>query len=200
MKNKFFESAYGLQNIKRFSNRPVVVHHSPAEHSYYVAVLALFIAESENLKIEKKEDKFDIAIVLKKSLCHDMPESLTGDLLYPIKHSSPELHKKVQEIEEAIVRDVLLKHLSKDLQENFYDSIIHCKDGREGQLVAFCDQLEVLYYLVEEKKLGNMNQWVEEVFNTVKMLCDALSKTTATSRKLYEHVVEEMDKISSKEK
>ena len=199
MKNAFFEKVYGLQNIKRFSNRTVVVVHSPAEHCYYVALLAQFIAEHENMKRDPK-DHFDLGVLFAKALGHDIPESITGDILFPIKHSSEAIHQKIVELEEVAVKDELLKYLPKQLQAKYFDNIINCKEGREGELVALCDQLEVLYYLAEERKLGNKSEWVVEVFYVVADFCAKLliPVNSSTARRLYEQAIESFEKFLNK--
>lgn len=190
MRNRYIDTIYQLKNIKRFSNRSVLSSHSPCEHAYYVAQLALYIAKHENLKL-KQEDKYDIGVLLDKALNHDVPESITGDVLAPIKHFDKVMHQKIQEIEEIVTKNYLIKYLPTELQNSFYSSIIGCKEGREGALVAICDQLEVLYYLVEERKLGNQQEWVEEVFIHVAKVVETMSKNINTAIKLYNHIFQE---------
>jgi len=197
MKNKFIEGIYKLQNIKRFANRAVVVYHSPAEHSFYVAQIALFIAEHENMKKDPPV-KYNIEKVLRKALGHDIGEVEIGDILYPIKAHDDDIHNKIKAIEEALVTKNLLKHLPTEIQDSFARDILRSKEGNSGRLVALCDQIEVLFYLIEERKLGNLSPWIDEVWQAVTEVTATLSKGIYTGIRLIEHAKEEFDALNKK--
>jgi 5'-deoxynucleotidase YfbR-like HD superfamily hydrolase len=190
MKNRYVDLIYRLKNIKRFNNRAVIAPYNVSQHSFYVAHICLYIAELENLRRDK-ENRYDILKLLKKAMSHDVAEAACGDILWPIKNYDEDIHKKINDIEEIIVRRDLLKYMPVELQDSFADNILKAKKDMEGELVNFSDSLEVLFYLTEERKLGNMGTWIDETFENVIPITDVLSKNIPTGRRLMEHVIEE---------
>ena len=198
MKNKFLEGIYKLNNIRRFANRATVTSYSPAAHSFYVCQIALLISRLENMKKDPPV-KYDIEKVLCKAMGHDIAESETGDILFPIKSYDEALHKKVNEIEEILVSKNLLKHLPVEIQGVYSRDILKSKEGNSGRLVALCDQIEVLFYLLEERRLGNISPWVDEVWEAVIVVSEGLSKNIPTGVRLLEHAKEEFEALNKKQ-
>ena len=190
MKNRYIDLIYRLKNIKRFNNRAVIAPYNVSQHSFYVAHIALYIAEIEDIR-RSKDQRYDILKLLKKAMSHDVAEAACGDILWPIKHHDDDINKKINDIEEIVVRRDLLKYLPVELQDSFADNILRAKKDQEGELVNLSDSLEVLYYLTSEKSLGNMEAWIDETFYKVVPLVEKLSKDIPTGRRLLEHVKEE---------
>ena len=83
---------------------------------------------------------------LRKAVSHDVPESVTGDIIYPIKHYDEEMQDKMNEIEQDAVKKQILKYLPSELQDVYGNNILNCKEGLPGKLVAMCDLLDVYYH------------------------------------------------------
>lgn len=129
--------------VQRLHTQPVLKAYSVAEHSFNALAIALVLLEQANGTAE------DIAYVTKHVLVHDVPEQYTGDIPAPAKVETPALGEILDSIE------------AEWMKNN-----IHWKFTRPREhldtLVKAADTLELLFYCVDERRLGN--QGIGEVY------------------------------------
>lgn len=77
------ESAYRWNRLKR--SYPVSV----MSHLYLVGVISFFLFHMENRSEEEIEE------ALLRSLLHDVPEAITGDIITPTKKAAPGLSELI---------------------------------------------------------------------------------------------------------
>ena len=94
---KIFMNYRRLKDIKRCNNFPVVNQEDVAQHSFYVTLLAMALADEYNTwagDINMGYHPFDVEhqymiakteIVIRKALTHDLEESFTSDIPWNIK-------------------------------------------------------------------------------------------------------------------
>lgn len=112
------------------------------EHSGMVALLAMYISE----QINKDGGETSIESILKKALLHDMQESITGDICSPMKYSSKDLQKIVEEQE-----FIAMSKISIDIDSNsVMDAWMKSDDVGTCEIVNFCDSLCVLLKFHDE--------------------------------------------------
>lgn len=154
-----------LRHVERCNTLPRVISQDVAQHSYYVALLAMAIGDEYNLyatnhNLEFHPLDFDnllpevkMEIVLRKALLHDTEEAIVSDIPWNVKHSSEEVHQVIQEAIEAKIREF---YEGSNTCKDYMKLGIHCKDGLEGELVNIADMLELALYCWEEcNQLGN---------------------------------------------
>lgn len=157
-----------LRYVIRFSTCRRVNDESVAEHSFFVAFIALLIGKSINtirkssrdqLGVEVESCKPDIHLetVLSSCLLHDLDECISGDFPRPFKYSSEDL---ARECHKACAQSMakLAKEIGRDedVQGWLYSTWADAKEEtEEGRLVAFADFLSVLAYLACEVKGSN---------------------------------------------
>ena len=78
--NKELLEIYKLKNIVRYNTHPKLTKESVAEHSFYVALIALKICDKLNVSDDIK------LLSIEKSLLHDLPEIKMNDITYDAKH------------------------------------------------------------------------------------------------------------------
>lgn len=150
-----------MRNIKRCNNFPVLIQEDVAQHSYYVTMLAWNIASeyndnvaSYNMRKHPYDDtalpRVDVDQVIMKALCHDIPECVTSDILFNVKHSSSEMSEMINKLEEDIVSD-----MCGDFFESIANYITNAKACLNGEFVAIADLLELAIYCAEEINMGN---------------------------------------------
>ena len=171
---KFLMKTRRLSYIERCSNTPHIRPYNVAEHSYYVALYAMLLADLENKKIKEhciannlkqlSTRFYDIKALTKKALIHDLEEVITGDILYPLKNQSPA---------KAILNKVISHYVKTELFHELPEttSLMYIKlwhdskdETKEGQLIAAMDKFEILIYALTEFELGN--KAFKEMFNT----------------------------------
>lgn len=153
----------------RYSSCSVIRQETVAEHTFHSILISYVIASH----LSRDGVHVDFGSLLTNTLCHDLEESKTGDILRNVKHSSPEMLSLINDIGSRAMRMI---DTSLDMQGEMVSSWIRAKDSTaEGQILRVADLLSVVSYLVEDYKMGNrtmedVHQEVTTAFN------DAYSK------------------------
>lgn len=164
----FFDRVQRLTYIDRCSNIPHIKEYSVAQHSFFIAFYAMLFADLEN---QRGED-YDTSEVIKRAILHDLEESITGDILFPLHNKHPKFKKKLDEIRKDSVNQELFMELPKKLRKYYIGLWEHAKDEtKEGRLVACMDKFEILLFAVYEIELGNKK--FKEIYNNAKnIICE----------------------------
>ena len=169
-----------MRNIKRCNMFPTLVPTDVAQHSYYVAMLAmLFNDEIKTFQIiypNEPAPQLDVSVLLRKSILHDTEEVFISDIPYNIKHHSNELHNELENITNVEMKNIMQGYV----MSNWNDYRDQCKVGTEGAVVALCDMLELAIYAYEEVSMGNTSMKVM-LSNCNKYLDDLMIKAVGIS-------------------
>ena len=150
---QFLMAVLNMDTVKRWKGKFSVVSDNNGTHVYRATSMAIF-----NAYLEKVKYGIDINIlrVAAKTLCHDLPEDITGDVLGPVKHSSPETKQAFASYE----HDVAVKMvgwLPDCIREEFIDYMVNAKsDDIEGRHVSITDKLDALVKSNMERKNNSM--------------------------------------------
>ena len=160
----FLKRTQALCYIERCSNIPHIRSYSVAQHSYYIALYAMLFADLENDRIREKStlgmvnfvDLYDTSEVIKKALLHDLEETITGDILYPVHNSNSNFKKTLDQVREKCVDEEVFEELPKKVREYYIRLWKTSKDNtKEGILVACMDKFEILVFAIQELDMGN---------------------------------------------
>lgn len=162
----FFERLRNLSAIRRFGTLPSAHPDSVANHSFDVAVLAMMIADREgdpSLSVEK---------ILRKALWHDFEETIVSDIPHPIKHryQGGRLGQLLEEIVETVLENEAFHELPADLSRRYASDAKDAKRGREGEVVAAADAMDLVIVATREIKMGN--RYFEHIFDVGMKLCE----------------------------
>ena len=130
MKQKAYEFLMIIEQLRfqiRWNQTPRVPKTSVLGHSFFVAVTTLLLEGEENTFCDKRRYNNYFS-----ALFHDLPESVTRDIISPVKQATAELPSVVKKIEDEIVRKELLP-----LMEDFYsDELIYfTSDEFENRII-----------------------------------------------------------------
>jgi 5'-deoxynucleotidase YfbR-like HD superfamily hydrolase len=147
-------------------------------------LFAFIIAELENEA--KTYDYYNIGEVLKKAVIHDIEESETGDILFPVKHN-PQLKDIFEQLITAVVDKSLFSELDEVMKYKFTNLWKSSKDGsKEGRLISAIDKFELLIFATTELELGN--KAMVPIFNTaIKIITEDYYEIT-TLQKIVNHI------------
>jgi len=156
--------------VRRFHTRPTIDHQTVAAHSWGVAALLFEICDpSVNL--------------LRAAIYHDVAEYDTGDIPATAKWMSKSLKATLDELELQIERGLGIEAANLSREERW--------------LLKFADMLELVWYSVEQRKMGNRyaeewyengTAWMEKAqaeFNTPR-LSAAIAEVENAWSNLYE--------------
>lgn|SRR3990167_5492725 len=138
-----------LRYIKRFSNSRAIITENVTEHTFYVVIICLFIAEHLELEVE---DKYEL---LKRAIIHDMEELFTGDIIRPIKHADNNTKNAIHKLGGDYLKKLLNDIIPKKSGELFL-SWDKAKSGFLGRILKFSDYLSAIGYVYEEAFSGNI--------------------------------------------
>ena len=117
---KTFDFLLKIEQLRfqtRWNQTPRVPQTSVLGHCFYVAVLTLLLGRSSNPDMCKER----VINNYFSALFHDLPESVTRDIISPVKQATDDLPNIVKKIEDEIVNKELVP-----LMEPFYvDEIIY---------------------------------------------------------------------------
>ncbi len=147
-----------LKHIRRLSGIPLLQPYNVAIHCYYTGLLFEEVAEHEDIRISLIEVDFVYR--------HDILESITGDVLLPVKMHSETTGRKWKEIEQELVSskyDYLTWYTDENAKIYF--------NPLTWSLFKACDLYELYLFCLEEVRLGNNSDGINLVIeNCIKLL------------------------------
>ena len=157
--DEFLEKIYHLKNINRYSSRNVIRYETVAEHSFFVALIALHICDEYNV-----DDKTKLKVLI-KSILHDMPETELNDITHDVK-------------EMLNLRQLLFSYESDYYKREFpmYSELMNTTDDLSQAIVDYADSLSVKQYTDNEIQLGNNTNDIFVINLEVKQRCEKLKK------------------------
>lgn len=165
-----------LADIERCSNTAHINSYPVSTHSFYVAIFAMVFADIENQRIagdeliemvltsdprtsseeERRALFYDTSEVIKRALLHDIEESETGDILYPLHNMNEAFGQKLDEIRDNCIDEVVFDELPFHVRRYYINLWKTSKDDtKEGRLVAAMDKFEILMFSLKELDMGN---------------------------------------------
>ena len=158
-----------LRYVFRFSTSRVQHPESVAEHSYYVCLYSLLIADWYNDAVNSWESQHDseesldmvcVATLLRRAVIHDLEESRSGDFPRPFKHSDSDLkgileqasHHAIEQVAEALLGKLSVSNRFPKQLVKVWDNAKD--DSLEGRILEFADFLSVLSFMYEELGAG----------------------------------------------
>lgn len=143
------DDIYKLKNITRYNNRLKIKNESVAEHSFFVALLALDLCTSQHI------DNDTTLKILVKSLLHDMPEIEINDITHDAK-------------QKLNIGDILKKH-EDEYYKTYYPAFASLMEDNSDNLVntvvSLADGLSVVQYCRNEQYLGNNSKDIKDILD-----------------------------------
>ena len=177
---KVFMNYRRMRHIRRCNTFPVVNPIDVAQHSYYVAMLAMAISDEYNTYVDEYNldsdghlNLLNTEVVLRKALCHDTEESITSDIPWNIKHMNEDVHQ--------MLSNVINARIDKAYEGTSTMKIYHklgkeCKEGLEGKIVDLADMTELAIYCWEE--LAEGNSYMKSMLSKCLRIMDSYTQGT----------------------
>jgi 5'-deoxynucleotidase YfbR-like HD superfamily hydrolase len=136
-----------LSHVRRYAALNVARIENVAEHAYYVALIAMCIARD----LRSRGHGIEFERVVAGALCHDLDESIAGDLPRPFIRSVTELRDRLDEVNLRFVRGI-----GREIGLDFsHDWCVQRGGELEGRIVSLADDLEIVAYVAEQVRSGN---------------------------------------------
>lgn len=158
-------TARKLNNIGRWANEYLHQRPSVAEHSFSVCQIAQLLGVIE----EQNGTSVDWRVLYKKSLNHDIPEALVGDVISTTKNINTEVKKALDMVEKSLVEEELLQKIGEPYREIYRDIIFDGKDETlEGRILSCADNIDALIECVQEIKMANTEPFLDKYYQILK--------------------------------
>ena len=146
-----------LRYMNRLAGFPLLHPYTVAIHCYYTGILFEEIAFHENIAITKRELYFVFR--------HDLLETITGDVLLPVKIHSKSVKEKWESIEKEMVQSkyTYLRSFNNGDMERIFSP-------EAWNLFKACDLFELYLFCQEETELGNMTKGIWTVLKNCQNL------------------------------
>ena len=203
----FLDRLQRLRYIDRCSNTNHIKPYSVAQHSFYMALYGMVFAKIENDRIweeqENSEDGgdtlqadsnyYNVENVVCKALCHDLEESVTGDILFPMHNDHPDFKVILDQIRNKSAEEILFEELPKLVRDDLLYNWKTAKDSsKEGNLIACMDKFEIVLYALTEFELGNMG--FAQIYQNAMRILDNEFNIPSVSKVVKEIYVMVMEK------
>lgn len=173
-----------MATVNRYSDTKLILPESLLEHTGYVAIICLYIAQDLNEKIDYRD-------LMSKALFHDIEETISGDVIRPTKYGSMSLIKAFKDYGEACAIKALEIFPDSSLSRFYWD---FSKTGKEGIIVSVADKLAVVYKMEQELSFGNehfmKNIDVNEIVDGLMTLIP-VCKSSIVKHRLIIELIEE---------
>ncbi len=157
----------------RWNARKRNIETTVAGHSFYVTFLAYFLGRWEKYKFG---NELDLNRVLSQALFHDIPESLTGDIISPTKRRVKGFEEVIDSVEEQMVTEKLLPLLPEEIRDELRTYMLKPFDGGlEGKIVKSADLLACLIETIMEQQTGNTQEFFKEAHDSTKEMIKQLN-------------------------
>lgn len=157
---------YNLRFIQRYSLTPRNTSETVAEHSFFVAVIVLELADTY---------EFDVGIAIKMAILHDFAESELGDITLTAKQKHPGLVKEVRKAENKIMRS-----FGEDIYKLY--QVYEERTTVESLVVKYADILQVKQYLESEMERGYSSKIKEMIKSTDDIILNYQQKLAKFQR------------------
>ena len=168
--------------IGRFSVYKCHFREDVAQHSYFVGIYSMILADLESAK----GAKVNVERLLRMALLHDAEEARTGDVHHPFKHQD-------EKFAEALTLRAMewYQNLMKGIpgsQARMYVDLRKACEGAtvEATILKAADKIEALLWAYEEYLLGN------ELVRRAKIVEDILSKLDKIELLTVKNIVSEI--------
>lgn len=145
---KFLLNIRRLQSNFRWNRMKRIYPISVMAHSYITFFIAYVAGKTEEYSDEKLLD------IMTRALFHDVPESITGDIVSPTKKAVPGFAELLGDIELEMLEEYLFIHISWfDFKADLAKMMLEPFSGEDWKIVKMCDIFSALF----ESKLEVQN-------------------------------------------
>jgi 5'-deoxynucleotidase YfbR-like HD superfamily hydrolase len=137
----------------RFHTAPTIKENTVGQHSFNMLLIAEYIY-----------DQATPVELLRAIIYHDLHEATTGDMPWPIKRH-PAIREGIKQIEKEV---------------NIEINATYEVTGYYEKMLAFIDIIEAMFFLLQERRLGNRNH--NKIYNRALRVAGEYAKVLAVAK------------------
>ena len=169
---KYLSHVRGLSHSFRWMQENRQFPISVMAHLVYVTFISYIIWSLEN---ENWAD-LDIEELLLKSIYHDIPEAITGDIITPTKRSIPGFVEILEEVELKMMEDYMFEYVPEDYKNYISPYIFAPFDDELWKIAKYSDIFSALFEAKIE--INNGNHAFREMYLNIKNKANSFGLTS----------------------
>jgi putative hydrolase of HD superfamily len=152
----------------RWNQHPRTVLTTVSGHTFFVTFVAYLMAEETN--------NVNVLNAIERAIFHDVPETLTGDIISPTKRRVEGFESAVEEVESKMVHKVLLPLLPNKIAKH-YDPLMlkPFEGGIEGKIAKASDLMGSLIECQMEIENGMQTGFFSRGYESLKNQLKAMN-------------------------
>ena len=135
---KYLTHIRRLSHAMRWSWKKRNFPISVMSHLVIVSFISYCLANIEDDK------EYDIYEIMKKSIYHDIPEAITGDIITPIKNSVSWFRNTLEKVEEKMLNNYFFIYIDNDYKKEIKDYMLNPFEGKIWKLAKNSDIISAL--------------------------------------------------------
>lgn len=169
---KYLSHVRGLSHSFRWIQENRQFPISVMAHLVYVTFISYIIWSLEN---ENWSD-LDIEELLLKSIYHDIPEAITGDIITPTKRSIPGFVEILETVELKMMEDYMFEYVPEDYKNYISPYIFAPFDDELWKIAKYSDIFSALFEAKIE--INNWNLAFKEMYQSIKNKTNSFGLTS----------------------
>lgn len=167
-RQKEFDFLLKIEQLRfqtRWNQTPRIPKTSVLGHSFFVAIMTLLLGRENSVKMCEQR----VINNFFSALFHDLPESVTRDIISPVKQATDDLPNIVKKIEDEIVN----KELVPLMQDFYKDQVIYFTSDEFSNRILVDGKVKVVSYQELNEKYNDKKY--QPVDGNLVRVCDHLS-------------------------
>ena len=159
---KFLSHIRRLSHSLRWNQEKRMFPVSVMSHLVIITFLSYVLWKIEN----NNGEKYNILELMLKSIYHDIPEAITGDIITPTKKSVPWFEEVLEKAEIKMMDDYLFYYVEDDYKDLVSSYMLQPFEWKHGKLAKQADILSALFEAKVEVNNGSNNFY--DIYRKVK--------------------------------
>lgn len=150
---KYLTHIRRLSHCTRWNQQKRIYPISVMSHLVVITFLTYIIVMIEN----NHGKNYNMLDMLLRSIYHDIPEAITGDIITPTKKAVPWFVELLEKVEIDMMNDYLFYYIGDDYKNEVYNFMLHPFDGKNWEIVKYADIMSSLLEAKVEVNYGSSN-------------------------------------------
>ncbi|MDP2090124.1 MAG: HD domain-containing protein [Candidatus Gracilibacteria bacterium] len=159
---KYLTHIRRLSHSMRWNQQNRVYPISVMSHLVVITFISYIIGMIENAN----GGKYDIQDLILRTIYHDIPEAITGDIITPTKKAVEGFEKVLEQVEIEMMDDYIFSYVDSDYKAEVSKYMLYPFEGEIGKQAKYADILSALFEAKVESNFGS--EAFEEIYRNVK--------------------------------
>ncbi|MDD2907773.1 MAG: HD domain-containing protein [Candidatus Gracilibacteria bacterium] len=159
---KYLSHIRRLNHSMRWSGQTRIFPVSVMSHLVIITFISYVLGKLEN----DFGANLDIDELMLKSIYHDIPEAITGDIITPTKKSVDGFEEVLEQVEIKMMDDYIFSYVDSEYKKKVSSYMLKPFEGELGKMAKYADIFSALLEAKVERNYGGKNY--SEIYRNIK--------------------------------